>query len=87
MCWWYLDGYRILIRANSFDPKSSEHNAFAEQLWNIGNKSAFALIIPILSGFIARSIADKPGFATGLVGGMLAISGGSDLSVVLLQVS
>ena len=53
----------FLFGANSFDPKSSEHNAFAEQLWNIGNKSAFALIIPILSGFIARSIADKPGFA------------------------
>ncbi|QXN77531.1 fructose-specific PTS transporter subunit EIIC [Staphylococcus haemolyticus] len=67
----------FLFGANSFDPKSSEHNAFAEQLWNIGNKSAFALIIPILSGFIARSIADKPGFAAGLVGGMLAISGGS----------
>ena len=35
----------FLFGANSFDPKSSEHNAFAEQLWNIGNKSAFALII------------------------------------------
>ena len=31
-------------------------------------RSAFALIIPILSGFIARSIADKPGFASGLLG-------------------
>ncbi|TBW73895.1 PTS fructose transporter subunit IIC, partial [Staphylococcus epidermidis] len=51
----------FLFGANSFDPKSPEHNAFAEQLWNIGNKSAFALIIPILAGFISRSIADKPG--------------------------
>ena len=67
----------FLFGANSFDPKSPEHNVFAEQLWNIGNKSAFALIIPILAGFISRSIADKPGFAAGLVGGMLAISGGS----------
>ena len=67
----------FLFGANSFDPKSPEHNAFAEQLWNIGNKSAFALIIPILAGFISRSISDKPGFAAGLVGGMLAISGGS----------
>ena len=75
--WWYFNGNRVLFGANSFDPKSSEYNAFAEQLWNIGSKSAFALIIPILSGFIARSIADKPGFASGLVGGMLAISGGS----------
>ena len=67
----------FLFGANSFKPDSSEYNAFAEQLWNIGKNSAFALIIPILAGFIARSIADKPGFAAGLVGGMLAISGGS----------
>ncbi|MFW3545180.1 PTS fructose transporter subunit IIABC [Staphylococcus caprae] len=67
----------FLFGANSFDPKSSEHNAFAEQLWNIGKNSAFALIIPVLAGFISRSISDKPGFAAGLVGGMLAISGGS----------
>ena len=67
----------FLFGANSFDPKSSDYNAFAEQLWNIGNKSAFALIIPILAGYIARSIADKPGFAAGLVGGMIAVSGDS----------
>ena len=67
----------FIIGPNSFDPKSAEHNAFAEQLWNIGKNSAFALIIPVLAGFIARSIADKPGFAAGLVGGMLAISGDS----------
>lgn len=67
----------FMFGTNSFDPKSSEYNAFAEQLWNIGKNSAFALIIPILSGFIARSIADKPGMAAGLVGGMLAISGDS----------
>lgn len=67
----------FLFGPNSFNPKSSEHNAFAEQLWNIGKNSAFALIIPVLAGFISRSISDKPGFAAGLVGGMLAISGGS----------
>ncbi|HEC2222517.1 TPA: PTS sugar transporter subunit IIA [Staphylococcus delphini] len=67
----------FMIDPNAMDPKSPEYNAFAETLWNIGNKSAFALIIPILAGYIARSIADKPGFAAGLVGGMLAVSGGS----------
>ncbi|MGJ5712725.1 PTS fructose transporter subunit IIABC [Staphylococcus auricularis] len=67
----------FLIGPNSFDPKSSQYNEFAAQLWKIGNESAFALIIPILSGFIARSIADKPGFAAGLVGGMLAVAGDS----------
>ena len=67
----------FLMGTNSFDPKSKEYIPFAEQLWNIGKNSAFALIIPILSGYIARSIADKPGFAAGLVGGMLAVSGDS----------
>ncbi|WP_251943313.1 fructose-specific PTS transporter subunit EIIC [Staphylococcus sp. Marseille-Q5304] len=67
----------FIIGPNSFDPKSSEHNAFAEQLWNIGKNSAFLLIIPVLAGYIARSIADKPGFAAGLVGGMLAANGDS----------
>ena len=74
---WYLNGNCILIRRKSFKPDSSEYNAFAEQLWNIGKNSAFAFNYSILAGFIARSIADKPGFAAGLVGGMLAISGGS----------
>lgn len=41
-------------------------------LMQIGGKSAFALIVPVLSGFIAFSIADRPGLAPGLVGGMLA---------------
>ncbi|MHD0398414.1 PTS fructose transporter subunit IIABC [Staphylococcus simulans] len=67
----------FLFGPNSFDPKSSDYNAFAEQLWNIGKNSAFYLIIPILSAFIARSIAEKPGMAAGLVGGMLAMSGDS----------
>ncbi|WP_086428308.1 PTS fructose transporter subunit IIABC [Staphylococcus cornubiensis] len=67
----------FMIHPDAMDPNSSHYNAFAETLWNIGNKSAFALIIPILAGYIARSIADKPGFAAGLVGGMLAVSGGS----------
>jgi PTS system fructose-specific IIC component len=45
---------------------------FGDALMEIGGKSAFALIVPVLSGFIAFSIADRPGLAPGLVGGMLA---------------
>lgn len=41
-------------------------------LMDIGGGSAFALMVPILAGFIAFSIADRPGLAPGLVGGMLA---------------
>ncbi len=41
-------------------------------LMQIGGASAFALFIPVLAGFIAFSIADRPGLAPGLIGGMLA---------------
>ena len=40
----------------------------------IGGMS-FDLMVPILSGFIAMSIADRPGLLVGLVGGFLATSG------------
>ncbi|MDC3411989.1 fructose-specific PTS transporter subunit EIIC [Aquibacillus sp. 3ASR75-11] len=56
---------------------AEEEGSLAAALMQIGGSSAFALMVPILSGFIAYSIADKPGLAPGLVGGMLASSGGS----------
>ena len=43
-----------------------------QSLFLIGAKSSFALMVPILAGFIAYSIADRPGIAPGAVGGMLA---------------
>ncbi len=46
--------------------------SFGDALLQIGGKSAFTLIVPVLSGFIAFSIADRPGLAPGLIGGMLA---------------
>ncbi|AEX24451.1 PTS fructose transporter subunit IIBC [Vibrio natriegens] len=54
-----------------------EEGTMAAALMNIGGGSAFALMIPVLAGFIAFSIADRPGLAPGLVGGMLASSIGS----------
>lgn len=44
----------------------------AAALMDIGGGAAFALMVPILAGFIAYSIADRPGLTPGLVGGMLA---------------
>ena len=41
-------------------------------LGEIGAKAAFALIVPALAGYIAYSIADRPGIAPGMIGGMLA---------------
>jgi len=44
----------------------------AYALGEIGAKAAFLLIVPALAGYIAYSIADRPGIAPGMVGGMLA---------------
>ncbi len=54
-----------------------EEGTLAAALMNIGGGSAFALMIPVLAGYIAFSIADRPGLAPGLVGGMLASSTGA----------
>ncbi|MFM2480618.1 PTS fructose-like transporter subunit IIB [Celerinatantimonas sp. YJH-8] len=45
---------------------------FAWALSQIGGATAFALMIPVLAGYIAYSIADRPGIAPGMIGGMLA---------------
>ena len=38
---------------------------------------AFSLMVPLLAGYISYSIADRPGLAPGLVGGLLAVSTGA----------
>lgn len=42
---------------------------------------AFSFMIPILSGYIAMSIADRPGLLVGFVGGYLATTGATFASV------
>ncbi|RKD32081.1 PTS fructose transporter subunit IIC [Thermohalobacter berrensis] len=54
-----------------------EEGTLAAALMQIGGGSAFALMVPILAGFISYSIADRPGLVPGMVGGMLAGSTGS----------
>ncbi|MGA3802302.1 PTS transporter subunit EIIC, partial [Pseudomonas fluorescens] len=41
-------------------------------LMQIGGDTAFKLMVPLLAGYIAYSIADRPGLAPGMIGGMLA---------------
>lgn len=52
----------------------SDANAgtLAHALFEIGAKGGFALIVPALAGYIAYSVADRPGIAPGMIGGMLA---------------
>ncbi|QKJ87853.1 PTS system fructose-specific transporter subunits IIBC [Paramixta manurensis] len=51
-----------------------QQGTLAAALMHIGGDSAFALMVPVLAGYIAFSIADRPGLTPGLIGGMLATS-------------
>lgn len=50
---------------------SKEEGTIAAALGQMGG-AAFGLMIPILAGYIAYSIADRPGIVPGMVGGVLA---------------
>jgi fructose PTS system EIIBC or EIIC component len=67
----------FLFGIKAFDPKDPSFNPLAKALMDIGSGAAFQLMIPVLAGFIAKSIADRPGFAPGMVGGILAATSGA----------
>lgn len=46
-------------------------------LMKIGGGSAFGLFVPVLAAYIAYSIADRPGLAPGMIGGLLATQVGA----------
>ncbi|OOF37873.1 PTS fructose transporter subunit EIIBC [Rodentibacter mrazii] len=46
-------------------------------LMDIGGGAAFHLMIAVFAGYVAFSIADRPGLAVGLIGGMLATTAGA----------
>jgi len=62
----------FIFGINSANPDDPSYSPIAKALMDIGGGSAFALMVPVLAGFIAFSIAGKPGLAPGLIGGMLA---------------
>ncbi|MFJ5407742.1 PTS fructose transporter subunit IIBC [Pectobacterium punjabense] len=53
-----------------------ESGTLAAALKMVGD-AAFTLIVPLLAGYIAFSIADRPGLAPGLAGGVLAVALGA----------
>ena len=59
---------------NAGDASFGSVNEVAAWFKTIGGV-AFNLMVPILSGYIAMSIADRPGLLVGLVGGFLATAG------------
>lgn len=48
-----------------------EPGTLAAALKHVGD-AAFTLMVPLLAGYIAYSIADRPGLAPGMIGGLLA---------------
>ena len=65
----------FLLDDYSIDPSNFGTNTpIAAWFKNIGG-AAFGFMLPILAGFIAMSIADRPGLAVGFVGGYLASTG------------
>jgi PTS system, fru family, IIC component len=73
-----IDGLLVDLNSLPFEQRSSfgSITAAARLFMTIGG-GAFGFMLPILAGFIAMSIADRPGLAAGLVGGYLASQGRS----------
>ncbi len=65
-----LDDFKI-------DPSNFGMNTPIAAFFKTIGGVAFGLMLPVLAGYIAYSIADRPGLAVGFVGGMLASSGNS----------
>ncbi|WP_314061049.1 fructose-specific PTS transporter subunit EIIC [uncultured Vagococcus sp.] len=59
------------------------YHQFPAYLKTIGG-AAFGFMLPILAGYIASSIADRPGLVAGFVAGALAASGGAGFLGALL---
>ncbi|PGK33691.1 PTS fructose transporter subunit IIC [Bacillus anthracis] len=70
----FVVGGGILIALAFWVGGIKAEGPLAELLMSIGGgkTGAFLFLVPILAGFIASSIADRPGFMPGVVGGFLA---------------
>ncbi|TKI67062.1 PTS fructose transporter subunit IIA [Lysinibacillus mangiferihumi] len=73
----FVVGGGLLIALSFLIGGINAEGPIAEALNLIGGGNAFALLIPVLAGFIAMGIADRPALAPGMVGGYLAASGGA----------
>ena len=65
----------FLLDDDSIDPSNFGSNTPVAAWFKTIGGAAFGFMLPILAGFIAQSIADRPGLAVGFVGGYLASTG------------
>ncbi len=69
----------FLLDDFTIDPSNFGKNTPIAAFFKTVGDVAFGLMLPVLAGYIAYSIADRPGLAVGFVGGMLASTGNSVL--------
>lgn len=65
----------FLLDDYSIDPSNFGMNTPLAAFFKTVGSAAFSYMLPILAGFIAMSIADRPGLAVGFAGGVLAMNG------------
>ncbi|WP_047381147.1 MULTISPECIES: fructose-specific PTS transporter subunit EIIC [unclassified Cetobacterium] len=66
----------FIFGINASNPTDPSFNPIAKILMDIGGGNAFFLMVPVLAGFIGMSIADRPGFAPAMVGGLISANNG-----------
>lgn len=73
-----IDGYHVdLLNASDGVKKAFGSNSEIAKFFMNTGKLAFDFMLPILAGFIAMSIADRPALVVGFVGGAIAHNGTS----------
>ena len=73
-----IDGYHVdLLNASDGVKKAFGSNSEIAKFFMNTGKLAFDFMLPILAGFIAMSIADRPALVVGFVGGAIAKAGSS----------
>ncbi|MDA0054065.1 fructose-specific PTS transporter subunit EIIC [Brachyspira hyodysenteriae] len=71
-----LIAFSFMFGINASNPNDPSYNAFAKLLNDIGGGNAFFLMVPVMAAFIGMSIADRPGFAPAMVGGLISLNSG-----------
>ncbi len=74
----------FLLDDYSIDPANFGSNLPQAAFFKTIGDAAFGFMLPILAGYIAMSIGDRPALAPGFVGGFLAKEGGSGFLGALL---
>ncbi|WP_157152175.1 fructose-specific PTS transporter subunit EIIC [Brachyspira sp. SAP_772] len=69
-----LIAFSFMFGINASNPNDPSYNYFAKLLNDIGGGNAFFLMVPVMAGFIGMSIADRPGFAPAMVGGLISLN-------------